>query len=168
MAFDALNVAEVAAGEPTKQELFNKIRLNFDDHESRLLVVEGATNAFLSIDFGANGLYGPLSTQVNIAGYIRIPFNLTIISGRLLIDKAGTAGTTEIDILFKRGVAAFVSLFTTRPSVPFGDGNIALSTNGVLDATKVDLLAGDILRCDLTASQTLGKGFVGILEFEKT
>lgn len=168
MAFDPLNVNEIAAGEPTKQELFNKIRLDLDDHESRLLTVEGATNAFLSIDFLVNGIYGPIGAQNNIAGYIRIPFNLTIISGRLLIDKAGSAGTTEIDILFKRGIGVFTSLFTTRPSVAFGAGNIALSTNGVLDLTKVDLLAGDILRCDLTASQTLGNGFIGILEFEKT
>lgn len=168
MAFTALNSSEVAAGEPTKQELFNKIRLNFDDHESRLLTVEGATNAYLSIDFGVQGEYGVLGTQTNISGYIRIPFNLTILSGRLLIEQAGSAGTTEVDMLFKRGVSAFSSLFTTRPSVAFSAGSNALSTNGVLDATKVNLLAGDIIRCDLTASQTGGKGFVAILEFEKT
>ena len=169
MAFTALNVAECASGEPTKSELFNKIRLDLDDHESRLLTVEGATNAFLSMDFGINGRYEALSTKLNVAGYIRLTFNLTILSARLLIDTAGSAGSTEVDFLFKRGGDPWTSIVTTRPSVAFGAGSLALSTNGVLNPTYVDLQAGDFLRMDLTAVQTGSpQGFVGILEFEKT
>jgi hypothetical protein len=168
MAFDPLNSTEISAGEPTKQELFTKTKDNFDDHETRLVSTEAAVLAFQPILFQANGAYPNHGAKDNIAGIERLTFNLTVTAVRLVIETAGSAGSTEIDIKYKRGAGAWTSILTTRASVAFGAGDFGISTDAVLDATEKDLQAGDLLRCDLTASQTAGDGFSVFVEIEKT
>ena len=168
MAFVPLTSAEISAGEPTKQELFTKIKDNEIDLDSRTTTVEGAINAFLPIDFTLNGDYSQWGT-ITGANYERLTFNLTVTGARLLIVDVGTSGSTEVDILFDRGSGfGGNSIFTTRPSVAFGAGSLALSSNAVLDGTKKLLQAGDLLRFDLTASQTAGKNLILFLEYDKT
>lgn len=164
--FNPIDNAMISAGEPVTQDLWSRTKLNFDDHESRLLTVEGATGAFHPIQmdiYGEYSFFGAVEGQA----FTRITFNLTVLAGRLMVHKAGTAGDTEIDILYKRGANPFVSIFTTLPSVNFSSGNLAIGT-GVLDPGEVDLLAGDILRLDLVSSQTSGIGLSSFLEIEKT
>lgn len=165
MSYSAVTSAEVAAGEPTKQELFTKIKDNFSDHETRLTVVEAATAAFLPIEFNLTGRYADFgSTQTGVL-YYRVPFNMTLTGARLLIWTAGSAGTTEMDVLYKRGVGAYTTIFTTKPSVAYGSGDNALSTNAVISVTS--LLAADLLRLDISAVQTAGTGATLFLEYEK-
>ena len=169
MAFEVINPEEIEAGKPTKQELFSKTKNSFDDHETRLATTESAINAYLPIDFGLNGNYAILGTMDNYAGLYRVTFNLTVTAVRLITRIAGSGGSTEIDILFKRGAGSWTSILDTRPTVAFGAGNDAISTNAVLNVTNKFLQAGDLLRADLTASQTgEPRGLVSIIEFEKT
>lgn len=55
MAFIPLNAAEIAVAEPTKQELFQKIKDNDDNLDSRLTSVEAATVFVPQIPFIVNG-----------------------------------------------------------------------------------------------------------------
>lgn len=168
MPFTALTSTEIASGKPNSSSVFSKLKDNFDNHESRLLVVEsGGAVAYPPIIMRVNGYYawknltnGLLKTTMN--------FNLTITGVRLIIDTAGSAGTTEIDLKYKRGAGAYTSILTTKPSVAFGAGNDATSTNAVLDLAQVNLLAGDFLRLDLTSVQTGGNSFMVRIDFTKT
>lgn len=161
MAFDPIIPAEIEAGEPNKQELWLKTKDNQIDLDSRITAIEGI--GFMPIHFF---LSGPISlfnlrTKIDIQ---RITFDINLLAGRILVSTAGASGNTEIDILFKRGVAAWTSIFSTKPTLAFGAGDDAIGT-GVLTVTS--LLAGDLIRMDQTAVQTGGKDIIGILEFEE-
>lgn len=160
MAFTPLNLSEIAAGEPNKQELWTKLLNNQADFDSRIGAVENIQQ--LPMFFRATGPldFGTLDTLIDIH---RINFDITILAGRLLSITAGSAGSNEVDMLFKRGAGAWTSIFTTKPVTAFGEGDLALNT-GTLSVTS--LLAGDLLRMDITAAQTDGQSLVGILEFE--
>ena len=169
MVFEEISLEEIEAGKPTKQELFLKSKNSLDDHEDRIVVTEGSLNAFLPMDFGLNGPYQILGTLDNYAGIYRVTFNLTITSIRLITHIAGSSGSSETNILFKRGVGAFTTVLDTRPSLAFGTGNFAISTNAVLNSVNKFLQAGDLVKADLTGSQGgEPRGLVTIVEFEKT
>jgi hypothetical protein len=165
MAFDALNSTEIQAGKPNKQELWTKNKGNFDDHESRIVGLEATVASFMPIEFS---VYGPYSMnaapQTSVLIY-RTSFNFTALAGRLMIQHAGSAGSTEVDIQYKRGAGAWTSIFSTLPSVVYTAGDYAISTNAVLSFT--DFLAGDLIRLDITAIQTGGSGFEFFLEYER-
>lgn len=151
MAYDAILTTEIEAGDPVTQDLFEKVRGNDADLESRLSVLESTVQTYPPIQFkirGAASIYAP-GTGLE---YLRLFQNITLTSGRVLIFVAGSAGTAEIDIKYKRGASAFATIFSVAPSVLYSAGDYAVSTNGVLSVT--DLLAGDILRLDLTTAQT--------------
>jgi len=162
MAFDALNNSEISAGEPTKQELWSKSKGNQDDHETRLQTLEASLNAFHPIHFFLNGAYGrfALRTKLDIQ---RIAVDLNLLAGRVYVETAGSAGDTEIDILYKRGVGSWTSIFSTKPKVNFSAGNDSIGS-GILSVTS--LLAGDLVRMDMTAKQTNAENMSGILEIE--
>ncbi len=58
-------------------------------------------------------------------------------------------------------------MFSTKPSVTSASGDYAISTNAVLSVE--DLLAADLIRVDLTATQGgTPSGLSVFLEYEKT
>lgn len=167
MVYDPLSTAEIASGEPNKNETWDKVRTNFDDHESRLLSQEAGTNTqYPCAFFYLNGKYDQLVTLTDLMRGTT-NFNIRITGVRLTISKAGSSGTTEIDIQKKSGVGAFTSIFTTRPSVAFGVGDNAVSSNAVLHTTERDGLAGDIYRVDLVTRQVGGEDFSIRVDYER-
>lgn len=163
MSFITLTEEQIATGEPTAQELFRKIKDNDDDHESRLGTVEGAVNSYPPIRFGVTDYaHATPVTEVDIE---RIPFDLVILGARLLVMDAGSSGTLEVDVQYKRGVGAWTSIFSTHPSVSYTDGDYALSTNAVISTPQ--LLLGDLVRLDILTPQIGNRQFSLLLEFER-
>lgn len=167
MPFSAITTTEVETGKPVANTTQTKIKDNFDNLNSRLTTVEG----------GASSVYPPIILRVNgnYSGCVyenmlktTLNFNLTITGVRLLIDSAGTSGTTEVTLKWKRGAGAWTSVLTTNPSVLFSVGNDALSSNAVLNASNVALQAGDILRLDMVSTQAKGRGFLVRVDYNKT
>lgn len=168
MSYTTIPSSVIEAGDPVTQELFGLVKSDLDDLNTRTTALEGGSNvAYEPYFWEVSGPYEQ-SVPLEAAGIIRLNFAITVLAGRVLIKKAGTGGTTEIDLLYKRGANPFVSIFTTKPSVAFGAGDYGISTNGVLNS-PVDLLAGDIIRMDITTTQS-GEpmGLLGILEYEKS
>jgi hypothetical protein len=156
--FTALTSTEVASGKPVSATTTQKIKDNFDDHETRIESLEASIINFLPIILGVNGYYAVFNNVLKTTANS----NLTITGVRILINVAGSTGTTQIDVKRSRASVssgAYQSIFSTLPSVASAAGNDALSSNGVLDLTKVDIQAGDILRLDITSAQTKGYGF---------
>ena len=156
MAFIAFTTDQILAGEANKQELWTKTKDNFDDHESRIVTLEGGgAIAYPSFVWRFEGEYDLLSTPIELVTRYRAEFNLKITGAVLMVHEAGTSGTTEIDIeKFNAGGGGVTSLFSTRPSIGFASGNDAVSTNQVLDTGVTSLTAGQFLRCKITSSQS--------------
>lgn len=166
MAFTSLNSSDISSGKPNKQELWTQVKDNFDDHESRIVDVEAAVISFLPIEFNVFGPYTVNAAPQTSVMFERLAFNLTALACRLMVQTAGPSGTLEIDIQMKRGAGSFATIFSTKPSVAYSAGDLAISTNGVLSTTS--FLAGDILRLDITSNQGTGaQGFNVYLEYER-
>lgn len=168
MAFVAISNLDIAAAEPVKQELWQTVKDDLDDHESRIGNLELAVANFVPIEFHFNGLYWKYVTPQTAVMYDRLTFTINILAARLTIWKAGTSGTTEVDVLYKTGAGAFTSIFTTKPSVGFAAGDLAVSTNAVLTSTPITITAGSFLRVDLTSAQSGGDSATLQLEYEVT
>lgn len=167
MSFVPINSSEISPGKPVASTTQTKIKENFDDHEARLQAAEVGSSSYPPIVLRVNGFY---SYATQLTGVIKTTTNfaLAILGVRILVDKAGTAGTLEIDIKRKRGAGAWESVLTTKPTIGYAAGDDALSVAGVLDPTKVNILAGDILRLDITSVQTGGKGFLVRVDFNRS
>jgi hypothetical protein len=163
MSYVDLTSGEIASGEPVATTTQNKVKDNFANHEERIENLEASVVDFLPIVLSVGGWYSAntnvLKTTANSS--------LTIIGVRILINTAGASGTTEIDLLRKRGAGSYESILTTKPSVAYTAGNDALSSNAVLDATKVDIEAGDILRLDITSAQVTANSFVVRIDYNR-
>lgn len=167
MAFTTITTAEIAVGEPVKNSTLVKIKDDLDYLNDSLSDIVAGTVVTPSITLSVNGVYvnyvttGLLKTTTNFA--------LTITNVFILIDVAGGSGTTEIDIQKMQGASVIGSIFTTKPSVAFGVGNGGVSSNAVLHGTNKILVAGDILRLDITSAQNLtARNFMVRIDYTKT
>ena len=165
MAYEQINTSEIETGDPVTADLWEKVKNSFDDHEERVSDLEAGASAREPLAFYVKGNYSSFGTVTGVA-YRRLFANITLTGGRLFIIDAGSSGTTQIDIQYKRGVAAFASIFSTLPSAVYSDGDYFLSTNGVLSVTQ--LLAGDVLRLDISTSQIGNEEFHVYLPFDVT
>lgn len=168
MAYVAVTTAEITTGEPTASTLLSKVKDNFSDHEVRLQDLEGGvTSSPPAIILRVNG-YAMTSTTFTGIVKTAINFNLKITGVRLYIDQAGSSGTTQVDVLYKRAAGSFTSILTTKPSVAYTAGNDAVSTNAVINTSQDDLEAGDIIRLDIDSLQVGGINFFVRLDYERT
>lgn len=164
MSFITLNPAQIAAAEPVTQDLFELIKDDLDDHESRILDVEAATISTFPIEFLVKGHYWKLGGgQLGVA-FVRAEFNLTLTAARLFVVDDGSSGTLQIDVQKKRGAGAFATIFSTQPSVVQGGGDYQTSTNAAFSDTDID--AGDILRLDITTVMDDNEDFQVYLPYE--
>lgn len=163
MSFVTLTLAQIAAGEPTAQELFTKVKDNFDDHESRLNTTEAAVNSFNPIRFGVtNYIYYLPATQVDVE---RIPFDITLLAARILVMDAGSSGTIAIDLEYKRNTDPWTTIFSTLPTASYTSGNFFLSSDGVISVPN--LLLGDLLRLNINSGQAGNKQFAVLVDYER-
>lgn len=168
MSFTAITTGEIESGKPVRNDTQEKVRTNFNDHESRLQSLEGGSaTTYPPMIFRVGGPYGYYPAADGILK-TTTNFPITITGVRILIDTAGSSGTTEIDVKYKRGGGAWTSILTTKPSVSYSAGNDALSSNGVVNPAEADLQAGDIIRLDTTSVQTNGIGFLVRIDFNRT
>lgn len=158
MAFTAINSNNIESGDPVTKNLWDKTKDNFDDHESRINDLESSSdNNGPKLVFDVIGQGGVLDG----AAYELIRENLTITSVLLFVKEAGTSGSVEVDIEYKRGASAFTSILTGTISSAFGSGDFD-TVSGSLAVT--DLNTNDILRLNINAIQTDASGFQVILK----
>jgi hypothetical protein len=153
MAFSSISNLAIAVGSAIKAELWSKVKNNFDDLNTRLNNVEGSSSKIPIIKFFVlNG--SQFSTGTGLY-YWESNDNFTITSAYVQIfEKGSLTGTFEVDI--KKSTTdlnstSFTTIFTTKPSLDFSSiADYAKSTNQVFDPTKVSMVAGNLLRFDIT------------------
>jgi hypothetical protein len=164
MAFITIPPSWLDVGDPTKKELFDRIKDDLDDLDSRVGGTEAALSNETPIQFEIQGGYWRRSVPItNAATIIRIPFNITLTSAILFLEDDGTAGTLDVDITYKRGAGAWTTIFSVRPSIAFGGGAMS-TTSGTLSVTNLD--AADLLKLDIITAMTDNEKFKVYLTWE--
>lgn len=165
MAFTTIPAAWLDIGDPTKKELFDRIKDNQDDLDSRTSDTEAAVTNETPIIFQVNGKYWLFATSTlqGATGVTRIPFDIELTSSTLHVVDDGSAGTLTVDVLYKRGVAAWTTIFSVLPTITFGGGDNVITT-GTISVTDLD--AGDFLRMDITSVMTDNEFFNLFLTWE--
>lgn len=148
MAYSAFTDAQIAIGQANKKELWQKVKDNDDDHESRISDNAAGVASTFPIEFIVRDS-GVVSDAVS---YVRVSSNITINSAIVTVMQAGTSGTLEVDIQGKEGVGAFATILSGgNISVAFGAGDFASSSAAGFATTDFD--TGDFLRIDLKTVQ---------------
>ena len=165
MAFTTIPSGWLDVGDPTKKEIFDYIKANEDDLDTRVSDVEAATTNETPIQFQVTGPYWNEGTTITDAAHvIRIPFYITITSGRLQITDDGSSGTLTTDVKYSDDSGStWATIFSSVPTVAQGSGDYTQDA-GVLLVTDLD--AGDLLRLDLTAVMTGNERFNVYLTWE--
>jgi hypothetical protein len=168
MPFTTIPTSIIESGDPVTQELFSTyIKADLDDLDSRVTSLEaGSAVAYMPIYWNVKG---PLKAKTD-CGFVRIPFDITLLAVRLITQTAGSGGTTTIDFQYKRGAGSWTTVCGTKPSVT-STSDYTISTNGTLSVTAI--LSGDLIRMNIDTVQTGAtatppKGLIGIIEFSKT
>jgi len=157
MAFSSLPSALIAVGRPIIKTIFDTLRINQNDLNTRLLTVEASTNKIRFFD----GTIYTAATFATATGFLfhRVESNITLTDCKItLFDFTGiTSGTIEVDVQ-KASSADFtssVSVFTTKPSLDLSTAlNYDESTNTVFSGTNKILSEGDYIRIDITSLPT--------------
>lgn len=160
MSFLTIDPNKIKVGDPITKEIFDLIRTNFDDHESRLNAFEAGAVKIPVFDFEIvnNTMYPPSMTGI---AYYTARQAFTITDCFIQIFEKGTlTGTIQIDIKKSAGAnlsdGSFTSIFSTKPSVAFASASdYARSTNQILNAGQA-IAIGEVLRLDLSAIPTTG------------
>lgn len=167
MAFTSLSNTLITVGKAIKKEIFQTLKDNQDDLNTRLSSVEAGTNKVRFF----NGTVLAASSFTTASGVLfhRVESGYDVTDAKVVIfDKGGiSSGTLEFDIK-KSSTLDFtsnVSIFTTRPSLDFSTASsYDESSNAVLDNTNKVLSEGDYLRFDITSIPSgLGKCFIYLI-----
>jgi hypothetical protein len=163
MPFVTIPSGSIDIGDPITKDLWDKVKANEDDLNTRLTAVEGSA-AKIEV-FDGNVYLGVLASTLTGIFYYVAKENFTLTACRLRIyEKAPiTGGTLEIDVKVNGTFndTGMASVFTTRPSVNFATASdYDFSTNQVFDNTKINITANQVLRIDITSLPSTG-GFLG-------
>lgn len=157
MAFTALPSGSLDVGDPIKKEIFDTIRSNEIDLDSRITDIEvGAARVIVFDDTILNAASASTLTGIN---YFRALQNFTLTGAEIQTFEHGSlTGTLQVDV--KRNTTpnntGMVSVFTTKPSIAMAAADYSVSTNQVFSFSQVSITAGTILRLDVTSMPTNG------------
>lgn len=168
MAFSSLPASLIAVGKATVKQIFQILKDNQDDLNTRLSSVEATGNKrifFNGVVRGASSFTsGTNAAQLRIESAI----DVTDVIVSIYDDTTAiTSGILEIDIIKATGAgdgpdfSTSVSIFTTRPSIDFSvASDYEESTNGVLNITNASLVEGDYIQLNITSKPAaLGRFF---------
>ncbi len=162
MAFTTIPAADIEVGKPTKKSIFDKIKANEDDHETRITNLSTGANKVIVF----NSEVANLIQYVNGSGELTRLFlykadqAFSIVNVQVYVlhggpdgDVAPTAGTLEIDIKQGTDLSSMNTIFSIKPSVTtFGNGDTNGSVSFIVDGEKI--AQGDWVQLDITNLQT--------------
>jgi hypothetical protein len=159
MAFTSISSTSIEVGDALKKDLFDLIKGNEDDLNTRLTAVESSSKKIDVFKFLL--LNGSSFSTVTGLAYFRAEDTFTITKAAIQIfEKNSLAGFLEIDILKSTtnlNSASFTSIFTTKPKITYSTAaDYDISTNQVLNSAMINIVPGNYLRLDITIAPTGG------------
>lgn len=133
--FTEILEADIEAGDPVSQELWDKVRTNLNDLDDRVQLLESVSNKFdpLVVSVFDTHYY---SSGRHVA-YWRVPFDILLTQGRLVKVSAGSSGTLGFDV--KRATSlggSYTTVFSAIPQITSTSAN--QETTGTLSQTEID------------------------------
>lgn len=99
MAYTALNVADIAAGKPTKEEIFSTIRSNQESFNTDIEALkQTSTIQVFNLKFGGSITQYSESEITQRIPIFRAPVDATIVGFKAVLLTASTSGTLEIEL----------------------------------------------------------------------
>lgn len=152
MPFTTIPSGWLDIGDPTKKEIFDYIKNNEDNLDTRLQSVEAASSTVEVFNFDLRNATNFTTLSNLYRKYITRP--QTLNDCFIQIYACGSlTGTIEVDILKASSLnGTYSSVFTTKPSIDVGVvADYGKSTNQVFSVSQVDLIAGDYLKLNITS-----------------
>ena len=154
MAYTSINSANIQVGKAIKKELWDLIKSNLDDHETRLLALSGGSGKLNLINTDIN-IGSTSSSLLTGAFYIEIIQDCIVTEGAIQFFAKSPATTGNLVVDVKKNTSTnptgFTSLFTSAPTLSAStDPDFTRATGTVNPSTQV-LNIGDILRVDITS-----------------
>jgi len=164
MAFSSLTQALIAVGKAVKKEIFQTLKDNQDDLDSRVTTFEGLAKKVIVFDDTINNA-GSAATLTDLICW-RVPSAMTLIDAKVVaFTIGGRTGTLELNVVNSTTADSSLgsSVFTTRPSINYGTASdFDESSNVVFDANNKDLVEGDYLFFSVTSLPTPSLGIFKI------
>ena len=156
MAFVTLDPTLLDVGDPTKKEIFDSLKSNQDDLDTRLTTQEQGVGKIVVF----NDLVVNASSASTLTGldFFRANAAFTLIDAKVSIFTVGSlTGTLQFNILKNSSLdpAGMTTVFTTRPSIDLGTAtDFDESSNAIFDVGQIGVADGDYLRLDITSLPT--------------
>ena len=142
------------------------------------LIAGAASGTPGSHSFKANGKFNIYGALTGIDGTFRFPWDANILDVQLVRQVAGASGSTTADVKVKPPAGAWTSILSTLGVIQAAAGDdaavgvgevVANTTAPVLSSSPVAVLAGTLMRCDLTTVEVgdNANSFAVIVFFEK-
>ena len=157
--FVTLDSSLLDVGDPVKKEIFDQIKCNEDDLDSRLTLQEqGASKVKVFIQKVINASPATTITELDL---FQATADFTLTEFKIQIFETGTlTGTLEADVKKSTTTPAtgsFTSVMATKPSIDLGlASDYDESNNAAFDSGQIDVSDGDFLRLDITSLPTGG------------
>lgn len=159
MPFVTIDPLTIEVGDPLKKELFDTIKDDLDDLDSRATSVEASAKKVELFKYVL--LNGSGFTTATGLDYYQAIESFTITSAAIRIfEKGSLTGSIEVDV--KKSTtnmdnASFTTIFTTKPKITYASASdYDTSTNQVFNNSLINIVADDILRLDIITAPTNG------------
>lgn len=153
MSFATIVSSWISSGKPTKQELFQRIKDDLDDHESRLSDVEAATVNTQPLKFLVQG-QGVVGDRKDL---IKAPYAMTVTGLRIVMHNPGISGTLSVDVQRQAvaDVGSFATILSANATLAYNGGTVSSSPSIAIPSIP----AGAILRLDIDSVQVGAEDF---------
>lgn len=155
MAYVTIPSTSIEVGDALKKELFDLIKDNLDDHETRIQTLSGGSGK-ISV-FNDDILIGGNALLTGVVYYEAIqPFNVIEVSIQIFEKPPATTGSLTVDVKKNTDTndANFTTILTTQPTINIATDPDYTRDTGVINTGAQTLNTGDILRVDITALPT--------------
>ena len=167
MAYTGITNSEISVGAALKKELFQKIKDNFTDHESRISALSLGAAPIEVFNFDILNASSAATMTGVVHHEVIAPFTVTTVKLQIFEKGIISSGVLEIDV--KKNTTpddtGMTSILTTKPLIDFAlniDYDYSL---GVLNGAQQSVVAGDILRLDITSLPTTPLGKFRVLVY---
>ena len=161
-----LTLLNKLVGDPLKKDDWDKVKDNFDDHESRIASNESQAAKIIVYDSDVK-LGASAASVTGLIHYKAIQaFTVTTVEIQIFSKGPIVSGILEIDV--KKNTTpddiGMTSIMTTLPSVDFSTASDYDTSSGILSVAEQDIAVDGFLRFDIT-SLPVGLGSFRILVY---
>lgn len=169
MAFTSISSSLIQVGKALKKELFDTIKDNFDDHESRINGIELGANKVEVFNFEVMGFINNYtSTELTQIGTHRATSDFTLIEVKLTLMNAAsgststTSGVLSIDLQKSDdNGATWATVLSGLPEIADGVNATGSESSSVVFVTGgEDILQDDLLRVNVTSKKDTQGSFL--------